>query len=103
MFHRHHRHRHRFARWNHTVGFADDLRQRGPWRHAGFDRRRRRQGPSWALILFAGLAGLALAKLMSAGDRPNLSTAQKAILGGLVVLVGAAVLSLRRRATDYRW
>jgi hypothetical protein len=88
---------------NDVVGFADDIRHHGPWRHAAVARRRRSGTPSWVLILLAGLAGLALAKLMATETRGNLSTAQKAVIGGLLVLLGLVVLSLRRRAAYYRW
>jgi len=49
----------------------------------------------------AGLAVFALVRLLTASNRPNLSTAQKVALGALVVFVGSVLLSLRRSARRY--
>jgi hypothetical protein len=78
-------------------------RRRSRWDYAAMSGRSRRRTPSWALILLAGLAGVALAKLMSADNREQRSTAQKALIGVLIVVIGAVVLSLRSRAYRYRW
>jgi len=111
MFHALYRHRlRRFDRWSHFGGpglFAGDLgghrswrRPYGRWRRA-YGRRRRARGPSAFTILLAGLAVFALVRLLTASNRPNLSTAQKVVLGGLVLFVGSILLSLRRRARRY--
>ena len=58
--------------------------------------RPRRRGPSVLRLLLAGLAVVALVKVMSAATGRQRSTAEKLVLGGLVVLLGAVVLSFRR-------
>jgi hypothetical protein len=79
------------------VGFHP--RQLGVGRH----RRRRQRGPTIVTLLLAGLAVYAFAKLTSAlsGRR---STAEKILLGVLLLVVGAAVMSFRRSGQRrYRW
>jgi hypothetical protein len=79
-------------------GFRGHRSWRGP-----YSRRRRARGPSAVTILLAGLAVFALIRLMTASNRPDLSTAQKVVLGALVLLVGGVLLSLRRSARRYAW
>jgi hypothetical protein len=50
--------------------------------------------------LLAGLAVIALVALISAANRRR-STLEKLVLGGLIVTVGAIVLSLRRSSRRY--
>jgi hypothetical protein len=82
--------------------FAGDLGGHRSWRRP-YGRRRRARGPSAFTILLAGLAVFALVRLLTASNRPNLSTAQKVALGALVLLVGSVLLSLRRSARRYNW
>jgi hypothetical protein len=102
------RSRRRLRRWDrlenlygiHSV--ADTLGARGPWRSAGW-RPPRRRGPSFLLILLAGLAGFALVQLMTAADRPRRSTLEKVVIGVLLLAAAAFVMRLRRSGRRYTW
>ena len=89
-----------------------------PWRFVGFHpgqlgiRRRRpfagrpfarRRAPSVVTLLLAGLAVFALVKLMSATTGRRRSTAERVVLGGLLLLAGAVVMAFRRSSRRYRW
>ena len=85
---------------NPVLRFADDLTGRGAWRRQrGF--RPRRRGPSMVTLLLAGLAVLTLVKVMSVANGRR-STAEKVLLGGLIVLLAAVVLKFRRSFARYR-
>lgn len=65
-------------------------------------RVRRRREPSIVWLLLAGLAVLGFAKLMTVANGRERSTAEKVVLGGLLLLLGVVVLSFRRSAARYR-
>jgi hypothetical protein len=85
------------------TAFADDFTRNGRWRTPFHARPRR--GPSIARLLLAGLAVFAFVKLMSAVNGRSRSTAEKVLLGALLVAVGAVVMSFRRssRRSSSRW
>jgi hypothetical protein len=93
---------HRFARFHEFGDVGDGARWDRSWRGFGARRHRARR-PSVFGILLAGLAVFALVKLWTASNRPNLSTAQKLVIGALVAIVGGWLLSLRRSAKRYDW
>ena len=92
-----------------TQGFSDfgpftgRYHRYRPWRGPRAYRQRRSSTPPWALILLAGLAGLALMQLLSAANRPRRSTLEKVVLGALLVAAVAVVLRLRRSGRRYTW
>jgi len=114
MFGRRHRlHRlsrvHRLRHLGDVAGFGMPLGSRfGGWSRSsrrgpfGSSRRRARGGPSAAKILLAGLAVFALVRLMANEGRMR-STAEKLVIGVLVAVLGAVLLSLRRSTAAYRW
>lgn len=112
VFGRRHHGFHRLHRLNrlHRLGaiaspmgsFADDFARRRPWA-AGPWHPKRRRGPSVLRLILAGLAVLAFAKVMSAANARQRSTVEKWIIGGLIVALGAAVLSFRRSGRRYGW
>ena len=71
-----------------------------PFRSAGW---RSNRGPSAAKILLAGLAVFALVRLMSSDSHRSRTTAEKVMIGALVGVLGALLLSLRRSTMRYRW
>ena len=99
-FHRLHRlHRlHELHRLGHVadpvLDWTDDFTRRLRGRHPGRPYRRR---PSMLTLLLAGLAVFAFVKLTAAASRSNRSTAEKVVLGALLLAVTAWVMSFRRR------
>jgi hypothetical protein len=98
-FHRLHLHR-----LGHIAGpvleFTDGLARRSGWGpRRGF--RAARRGPSMVTLLLAGLAVLALVKVMSAAGGRR-SRAEKLVLGGVIVVLAAVVMSFRRSSARYR-
>jgi hypothetical protein len=83
------------------ASFADDFAGAGPWQHRF--QRPRRQGPSMLRLLLAGLAVLAFAKVMSTTTMRQRSIVEKLIIGGVLVALGAIVLSFRRSGRRYGW
>ena len=64
--------------------------------------RPRSRAPAAALILLAGLAAFAYARLFTAANRSTRSRVEKALLGLGLAAVGALLLSLRRSGARYR-
>jgi hypothetical protein len=84
-----------------VLELTDDWTGNAPGRHHHGSHPRRR-GPSVLRLLLAGLAVIAFAKVMSAASGRRRSTAERVLLGGLVLLLGAVVLSFRRSSPRYR-
>ena len=78
--------------------FGDDFT--GRWRSRAY---RRQRGPSIAALLLAGVAVFAFAKVMSIASGRRRSTAEKLALGAALLLLGAVLMSFRRRAVRRGW
>jgi hypothetical protein len=87
-----------FGSWGNLAGGLGSFRRRRPRPF----RAQRSRGPGAVRILLAGLAVFAFTRLMAFQDRPNLSKAEKTVLGVALAAVGALLLSLRRSTARYR-
>jgi hypothetical protein len=63
---------------------------------------RTRREPSMAWLLVAGLAVVVFVKVMSVAGSRRRSTVERILLAGLLLVLGAIVLSFRRSAARYR-
>jgi hypothetical protein len=92
-----------WANFGDFSGLGTDSAGFGRARRRLFGGRRRRRGLGAARILLAGLAVFLFARLLSAANGSNRSTAEKVLLGMGLAAVGALLLSLRRSAARSRW
>jgi hypothetical protein len=61
------------------------------------------RAPAAALILLAGLAAFAYARLFTAANRSTGSKVEKVLLGLGLAAVGTLLRSIRRSGARYRW